>query len=86
MVTLPTTEDDRTGSFPIKQHLPVLSNLVLVLARAFQIVWIDIFQPNEDAFHASAPGFVNEVRNAMTGSVHLNTALEINLSDLAQIN
>ena len=70
-------ENNRAGAFPIKQHLPVFSNLVLILARAAKIFWVDVLQADENSLDPGASRLINKVRNSMATRINLNAALKV---------
>ena len=62
---------------------------VILFCRFFgagQIVWIDIFQADEDPPHAGARAFVDEVRQRVTERVDLNDEAQFELFNFAQID
>ena len=72
-------EHGRAGVLPRQQHFPVLSDFVLLLARAQQAVGVDALQPDKHARHPGPPRLFDEVRQAVAHGVHLDDELDIEL-------
>src|SRR6202007_704307 len=77
--------EDALG-FPSQQHLAVFGDLVLRLFDSFEIVGIDVLEPNEYTRHAGAPAFFHEVRNLVAKRIDLDHQAERNLVDFAQFD
>src|SRR5260370_41402396 len=71
---------------PLQQHLTILSDLVLFLLGAHQVVRIDTLEPNKHAHDTGPPSLLDKVRKPVAHGIHLDHKLDVQLVLFAQLD
>src|SRR5229473_2772182 len=71
---------------PLQQHLTILSDLVLLLLGAHQVVGIDAFEPNKHAHDTGPPSLLDKVWKPVAHGIHLDHKLDVQLVFFPQLD
>src|SRR5260370_14999836 len=81
-----TRDNGGADVLPLQQHLAILSDLVLLLLGAHQVVGIDAFESDEYAHDAGPSGLLDKVWKPVTHRIHLDHELDVQLVLFTQLD